>query len=158
MWNHLLVIEVTSLWEVEAADVGVFGDAVHCEFLPPSTQVDPLPSLLQELIWLWEGKEGNPWLWVSWVRRAHAPAAVLWHIGICKVLIPKFKICVINYATFTLFLCKLLVLFGDSCLCLLEDLKFFYHNKPLSLLLYISCLLLTLENLYWGSTFKTIKT
>ena len=59
------MIEVTSLWEVEAADVGVFGYTLHCEFLPPSTQVDPLPSLLQELIWLWKGKERDPRLWVS---------------------------------------------------------------------------------------------
>ena len=80
------MVEVAPLGEVEAADVCVFGDAVHREVLPPSAQVDPFPGLLRERIWLRERNKGDPGLWVSGVRLAQAPAAVLYHSEICGIL------------------------------------------------------------------------
>ena len=64
MTKNLPVIEVTPLWEMEAANVGVFGDAVHREVLPPAAQDDPFPGLRGEPVGLWEGDEADPGLWV----------------------------------------------------------------------------------------------
>ena len=73
------MIEIAPLREVEATNVGVFLDAVHCEVLTPPTQGDPFPGLLGEFMGFGEGDEADPRFGVPGVALALAPRTVLHH-------------------------------------------------------------------------------